>query len=354
MACYHPRLSGGPDHGLIQRARMQSPHSSELLLVTGATGKVGRAFIQRLLEDGSLERFRVRALCHNRTLKAHDRLECVRGSIQDRADVQRALHGVTHVLHLATSKETPDEVMDVAVKGMFWLLEGCRTSASFRQFILVGGDAAVGHFHYAHPVPVVESQPHTAYPGCYALSKVLEEVMLQQYQIQYGLNGCCLRAPWIMEKDDFRFTLSFGEDVFGGPRWRDLVAEDEAQMHHRAGTVPVMLDPEGHPVKRNFVHVHDLVDAILLALDAPRARQQLMNVCMDEPIDYGELGAYLERTRGLPSVPIRTPYRSTWLDNSKAKFLLGWRPRYDMARMVESAWTYERAPDDPRVVWYPG
>ena len=45
--------------------------------------------------------------------------------------------------------------------------------------------------------------------------------MLEQYYIQYDLNGCCLRAPWIMEKDDFKYQLSFGEDVFGGPRWRD-------------------------------------------------------------------------------------------------------------------------------------
>ena len=38
-----------------------------------------------------------------------------------------AMTGVTHVLHLATSKETPESIMDVAVKGMFWLLEACRT-----------------------------------------------------------------------------------------------------------------------------------------------------------------------------------------------------------------------------------
>ena len=108
------------------------------------------------------------------------------------------------------------------------------------------------------------------------------------------------------------------------------------------------------PPPAGAIHVQDLVQAILLALDAPRARQQLMNVCMDEPIDYGELGAYLVRTRGVPLVPVRTPYRSTWLDNTKAKFLLGWHPQFDMARMVEAAWAYERAPDDPRTVWYPG
>ena len=65
---------------------------------------------------------------------------------------------------------------------------------------------------------------------------------------------------------------------------------------------------------------------------------------MDEPVDYGELGAYLAETRGLPTVGIRTPYHSTWLDNTKAKFLLGWRPQYDLKRMIDAAWDYERAP----------
>ncbi|MEO8390150.1 NAD(P)-dependent oxidoreductase [Polaromonas sp.] len=333
---------------------MSAPATRDLILVTGATGKVGRSFIDRLLGDARYDRFGIRALCHNRSLPPHPRIESVHGSIQHRADVHHALEGVTHVLHLATSKETPDDVMDVAVKGMFWLLEECRESKTFRQFLLVGGDASVGHFFYPHGVPVVESQPHSAYPGCYALSKVLEEVMLEQYQIQYGLNGCCLRAPWIMEKDDFRYALSFGEDVFGGPRWHELVGVARARDYMAREAVPVMLDPQDKPVKRNFVHVDDLVQALLLALDAPQARNQRMNVCMDEPIDYGELGDYLARTRGVPLVPLRTPYHSTWLDNSKAKFLLGWRPRYDMARLVEAAWAYLRPADEPRVVWYPG
>ena len=333
---------------------MSSAAVRDLILVTGATGKVGRAFIARLLGDERYDSFGVRALCHKRSLPLHPRVESVQGSIQNRADVRRALEGATHVLHLATSKETPDEVMDVAVKGMFWLLEECRASKALRQFLLVGGDAAVGHFYYPHTVPIVESQPHSAYPGCYALSKVLEEVMLEQYQIQYGLNGCCLRAPWIMEKDDFRYSLSFGEDVFGGPRWHERVGPSRARDYVASGAVPVMLDLQGKPVKRNFVHVDDLVEALLLALDAPRARHQRMNVCMDEPVDYGELGDYLARTRGVPLVPLRTPYHSTWLDNSKAKFLLDWRPRYDMARLVEAAWAYQRPADEPRVVWYPG
>jgi len=327
---------------------------SKRILVTGATGKVGQAFIARVLADANHRDTVVRALCHNRKLAARDRLEVFSGSIESRDSVAEAMAGVTHVLHLATSKETPESIMDVAVKGLFWLLEACRTSSTFKQFVLIGGDAGMGHFFYPHPIPVTETQKHSAYPGCYALSKVLEEVMLEQYYIQYDLNGCCLRAPWIMEKDDFKYQLSFGEDVFGGPRWRDLVSADDADAYAKSGAVPVMLDAQGVPVKRNFVHVEDLCAAIIAAIDNPRAREQTFNVCMDEPVDYGELGAYLAKTRKLPSVEIKTPYRSTWLDNTKAKFLLGWRPRYDLARMLDAAYDYKRAPDDPRIVWYPG
>ena len=157
-----------------------------------------------------------------------------------------------------------------------------------------------------------------------------------------------------MEKDDFKFALSFGEDVFGGPRWRDLVGAERADAYVASGAVPVMLDPAGEPVLRNFVHVEDLAEAVLAALDCPGARQQLFNICMDEPVDYREMAEYLYATRGLPGVDIKTESHRTWLDNSKAKFLLGWRPQYDLEKLIDAAWEYERAEDDPRTIWYPG
>jgi UDP-glucose 4-epimerase len=324
------------------------------ILVTGATGKVGTHFIDRILGANVDSNLTVRALCHKRSLEARPGLEILRGSISDREVVRQAVQGVTHVVHCATCKETPDEVMDVTVKGLFWILEECRVSPSFQQIILIGGDAALGHFFYPHSIPVTEQQKHSAYPGCYALSKVLEEVMLEQYFVQYDLSGCCLRAPWIMENDDFKYTLSFGEDVFGGPRWSDLVGSERAEEYVRTGAVPLMLDSDGNPVQRNFVHISDLVEAIVLVLDHPKARQQTFNICMDEPVDYRKVADYLHQTRKLPAVEIKTPYHSTWLDNTKAKFLLGWRPRVDLKRLIDDAWNYRRDPADPRKVWYPG
>jgi nucleoside-diphosphate-sugar epimerase len=325
-----------------------------LILVTGATGKVGRTLIARLLANPAFDNARIRALCHNRILPAAERVEIVRGSIADRATVAAAMAGVSHVVHLATCKEMPEIVMDVTVKGLFWLIEAFRTSPTARRFLLIGGDAGVGHFHHRHDGPVTEATAHRAYPGAYALSKVLEEVMMAQAGIQYGLDWTCLRAPWIMEKDDFRYTLSFGDDVFGAPDWKTLVAPEVAARARAEGAVPRLRDADGAPLKRNFVHVDDLVAAILVALDHPAARQRLFNVAMDEPVDYGALAGYLARTRGLPQVDIASRYHSTWLDNTRARLELGWRPAYDLARLVEAAWSYERAPDDPRRVWYPG
>jgi nucleoside-diphosphate-sugar epimerase len=325
-----------------------------LILVTGATGKVGRRFIARLIDDPRFAKARIRALCHNRLLEETDRIEVTRGSIADREVASAAIAGVTHVVHLATCKETPDDVMDVTVKGLFWLLEAFRQSDSARQFILIGGDAGIGHFHYRHDGPITEDTPHMAYPGCYALSKVLEEVVLEQFGIQYDTNGCCLRAPWIMEKDDFKYTLSFGDDVFGGPVWKDMVPEADARRYHQSGTVPLLRDADGQPLKRNFVHVEDLISAILAAIDNPRTKRQLFNVCMDRPVDYGEVAAYLKKTRGLDSIDIPSGFQSNWMDTAKARYFLDWHPTYDLERLIDEAWAYERPADDPRVVWYPG
>ncbi len=203
-------------------------------------------------------------------------------------------------------------------------------------------------------LPVTELEPHAAYPGCYALSKVLEEVMLAQYIRQYGLDACCLRAPWIMEKDDFRYSLSFGEDVFGKPRWCELVGPQRAREYVQTGAIPVMCNSRGEAVRRSFVHVDDLVAAIAIALEHPQARGETFNIGMEDPVDYRRVAEHLARTRNLPSVDVPTELHSIWYDVSKARFLLGWRPAYDSARLVDEAWAFRRPASEPRQTWYPG
>lgn len=324
------------------------------LLITGATGKVGQNFIKRFLADERFAQWNVVAICHNRRLAPDSRIQCIEGSISDRDVIASAMAGTTHILHLAAVKESPDLVIDVAIKGMFFLLEEMRNSSTARQFILIGGDCSVGHIFQRYDGPITERSPRRAYPGCYALTKVLEEEMLCQYQIQYAINGCCLRAPWIMEKDDFRFALKFGDDQFGGPLWPELISEDENARYAAENRVPLLTDHTGAPLERNFVHVDDLVAAIIAALDAPAAHQQLFNIAMDEPVNYARAAELLEERHGLKPVEIPTPYFSNWLDNSKARQLLDWRPDFDLRRLIGEAWGYVRCENEPRKVWYPG
>ncbi len=89
-----------------------------------------------------------------------------------------------------------------------------------------------------------------------------------------------------------------------------------------------MRDAHGRPLKRNFVHVDDLVDAILAALDNPATKGKLYNIAMDEPVDYAAVAAHLKATQGLGSIDIPSAYHSNWLDNTRAKLDLNWRPRY--------------------------
>ena len=323
-------------------------------LVTGATGKVGQAFIARVLAEPVLSDVEIVALCHNRIPPAHQRVDIVRGSIAERDTLVRALDGVTHVFHLATVKEDPALVMDVTIKGLFLLLEEARVSTTVRQVLLVGGDAAVGHCFIDYPEPVTELSPRRAYPGVYAFSKVIEEEMVEQYGHQYGLNSTILRAPWIMEKDDFRHVLSFGPDQFGGPSWDDFISTADRQRYAAENRVPLLLDIQNKPLRRNFVHVSDLVSAMVKAVDNDAARGQLFNISMTDAVDYGEVAALLHQTRGMQPVEIKSGFYSNTLSNAKARAALNWRPQFDLKTLIEAAFTYQRAAGDPRKIWYIG
>ena len=90
----------------------------------------------------------------------------------------------------------------------------------------------------------------------------------------------------------------------------------------------MLRDAHERPLKRHFVHVDDLVDAICSPPSTiPRPGAKLYNIAMDEPVDYGAVAAHLKATReGLGSIDIPSAYHSTSLDNTRAKLDLNWRP----------------------------
>ena len=51
------------------------------LLITGATGKVGRNFLDRVLSDEVLAGWDLRVICHNRSIEPSERIEIVQGCV---------------------------------------------------------------------------------------------------------------------------------------------------------------------------------------------------------------------------------------------------------------------------------
>ena len=115
-----------------------TPKDMILTLQDGATGKVGQNFIRLISSNKNWGDSRLKVLCLNRKIDENKSINVVNGSIVDHDTVKNAMEGVTHVVHLATCKENQADIMDISIKGFFWLLEESRISSTFRQFILVG------------------------------------------------------------------------------------------------------------------------------------------------------------------------------------------------------------------------
>ena len=106
---------------------------SKKYLVTGGTGFIGSALVRRLVEEGNM----VRVFDNNsrgdlsRIQAVINKIEFTEGDIRNKEDVERACKGIDCVCHLAFINgteffyEMPDLVLDVGVKGMINVIDGC-------------------------------------------------------------------------------------------------------------------------------------------------------------------------------------------------------------------------------------
>lgn len=309
--------------------------------VFGASGKLGRHFVPLMLERG----MNVRALVH-RTPVDVEGVESIRGSITDQEAVAEVVSGADAVVQLATTKEDADTFFDVSVRGTLNILEACR-GRDIQQLILLGGDAAFGIWFYEQPIPIDENHRLMAYPGYYAFTKVMEEVMVEQYAIQYGIPYSIQRCSWVFERDDLLGHFSLLENV------------DPAEPGHGFGAVPAKImalveageeriaaqvDGAGTPYHRHIVHVDDVVQAFGLILGNPAAIGESFNIAGPAPFNYGPATDYLSEKTGIPTVDVPAPgYHSFEIDINKARSVLGYRPENDICRMIDRALEWREA-----------
>lgn len=132
-------------------------------LVTGGTGFIGSALVKRLVKEG----YGVRVLDNHirgakeRLKDIYDKVEFVEADVRDADEVRKACNGVDSVIHLAYINGTeyfykmPELVLEVAVKGMVNVLDGC-IKENVKELFLASSSEV---YQAAQKIPTDESAP---------------------------------------------------------------------------------------------------------------------------------------------------------------------------------------------------
>jgi nucleoside-diphosphate-sugar epimerase len=222
------------------------------VLVTGATGFIGRRLVARLLERGVA----VRALVLPDDAGGLDaRAELVRGSIERAEDVRRAAGGAATVMHLAAIVgDWGDAALfrAVTVEGTRNVLQAVEPGARviLASSVVVYGDA-IGR-------DVCDEDHAFGRPlGNYSRSKQDQEWLAFEIAAARGVSLSALRLV----------------NVYGAGS-RNWV--DEVLVQLRRG-VPTLVD--GGDRNAGLCHVEHAVDAFVLAAQTPAAAGRVYNIC---------------------------------------------------------------------------
>jgi len=212
-------------------------------LVTGATGFVG----WHLLEALALQKVQLRGLARRTSDVTHLTalgVERIEGGLDDRTALARAVDGVDTVFHLAaaTRARSAQEYQQANAEGTRALVETLLAARPRpRRLVYLSSLAAAGPANQGRPVGLSdEPRPITAY----GRSKLAGE----QYCLAAGekLEVVILRAPAVY-----------------GPRDRDLF------LGFRLAARGILFVPQGPERRLQFIHVADLVEALIRAAAVP-------------------------------------------------------------------------------------
>jgi UDP-glucose 4-epimerase len=305
------------------------------VLVTGATGFVGRAVVRRLLLAGH----QPVALVHQRTAPFPGSVEVVSGSILDQDALNEAVAGVDAVCHLAAITRGRESFADplhyfrVNVDGTLNMLQALAKANTPTPRIVFTSTCLV----YGEPAhqPISEAVvPQPTSP--YGQAKLAAEWAVAAYARTGAAGATIIR------------TFNAAGAVDG------ITDADETRIIPRAiavaaGRADVLFVNGDGSVIREYVHVDDLAVAVVIALDACRSGEcRTYNVGSGIGTSLKEVITAVEAAAGHPlQVEHRPPAvepQALVSDSTLARRELGWQPvRSDLRLIVGDAWAAEVA-----------
>ena len=277
------------------------------ILVTGASGFIGRHVVRHLAEAGH----RVTALDFRPPADRHpEGVEVVWCDIRSGSPPQRAFDAVVHLAALAgvrPSMDRPVEYETTNVLGTIRLLDFCRRM-TVPVFVFASSSSVYGP---GNPLPAVESDhPMPASP--YALTKLHGEQWGTIYARLHGLRFVALRlfSVW-------------------GPGQRPDLALECFRRRVVAGQ-PVVIHGDGSQ-RRDLTHVTDVARAVELAIGWAEPGAHVFNIGTGRNHSVREMLDFVANFTGFtpvvdhqPAHPADVP--ETLASLEKARNLLAWEP----------------------------
>jgi UDP-glucose 4-epimerase len=316
------------------------------VLVTGGAGYVGGTVATILMQAGHQVTV-LDNLCHSRREALPVGAEFVEADVADRPRVERLLRemrpdGVLHfaaLIEAGESMQKPEIYFRNNTASTLALLEAMQATGVKR--LVFSSTAAV----YGEPKSTpIEETAELAPTNAYGESKLLVEQMLKWFHRIHGLRYASLRYF----------------NVAGALPGRGEAHEPETHL------IPLILDvalgrrksisifgddyptPDGTCI-RDYIHVSDLADAHILALDAlEKSDRLILNLGNGNGFSVKEVVEAARRVTG-QAIPVELKPRRAGdparlvASSELAKRELGWQPRYpQLDRILESAWEWHQ------------
>ena len=317
------------------------------VLVIGGAGYIGSHVVKELLEGG-YETVVFDDMSTGQEVNLFKEAGFIRGNILDRQALDNAMsQNIDAVVHLAGKKavgesmENPQKYAENNLNGSINILNSM-VDNGVRHIVFSSSAAVYGTPQY---LPLDEKHPLNPV-NFYGFTKLEVENLLDWYSRLKDFNYIALRY----------FNAS-GADESG-----DIGESHTPETH----LIPIVLQaaagkrpsikmfgddyptPDGTCV-RDYIHVNDLADAHILALE------KMFKDNVSERFNLGSGSGYsvaelVKKAKEITGIDFKVevaPRRAgdpavLVADSAKAQKVLGWKPKYDLTKIIQTAWNWEQ------------
>ena len=288
---------------------------AETVLLTGASGLIGRYVHRMLRERGD------KVVAIDR-IAGDDVLACDLSEVHRLHELGSEAAAIIHCGAISgpmVARDNPYLIVQSNIVGTANILELARVKG-MRRVVYCSSVSAFGNTPAS--LDLVPEDVVLKPTSVYGASKAAGEQLLEGYRQQHGVDSVSLRPGW----------------VYGPGRTTDCAIRtmiEDAQAGRPTSF------PFGRDFYRQYVHVQDVADAILLALDAKELPRRSYTINGGTYLTLGDVAAIVRKV--LPSARIEMGPGGDPIDDVQARFDLsaaerdlGFRPRIGLEEGIRS------------------